>query len=214
MAKDDIVRAQFKIKILGTWIQNDMRMDADINKLSSVLHNRINNIRKINKYTDFHSRLKFINGFVMGKMNYMIPMYNKLPDYLHRKLHKITMTAARAAIGNYCYRKSTSYILDKCKWLHIDNLIKFRCISYIHKIQYDKSPKSIVEVYRENRFQRHKSEITINYVPKNTKYTRFFLYDHIGSYNQIPMEIKSKHPKLFKKYLKVWINQRHEDTMD
>ena len=213
-AKDEIVRAQFKIKILGTWIQNDMRMDADINKLLSILHNRINNIRKINKYTDFHSRLNFINGFVMGKMNYMIPMYNKLPDYLHRKLHKITMTAARAAIGNYCYRKSTSYILDKCKWLHIDNLIKFRCISYIYKIQYDKSPKSIVEVYRENRFQRHKSEITINYVPKNTKYTRFFLYDHIGSYNQIPMEIKSKHPKLFKKYLKVWINQRHKDTMD
>ena len=124
------------------------------------------------------------------------------------------MTAARAAIGNYCYRKSTKYILDKCKWLPIDDLIKYRRISYIHRVTFDRSPKSIVEIYRENRFQRHKSEITVNYVPKNTKYTKFFLYDHIGSYNKIPIETKSKQPKLFKKYLKIWIQQRHEDTMD
>ena len=46
------------------------------------------------------------------------------------------MTAARAAIGNYCYEKSTKHILDKCKWLSIDKLIKYRCISYIHNLIY------------------------------------------------------------------------------
>ena len=38
-AENEVVRAQFKIKILGTWIQNDMKMDSDINKLSSILYN-------------------------------------------------------------------------------------------------------------------------------------------------------------------------------
>ena len=90
-------------------------MDSGINQLSSDLHNRINNINKISKYTDFWSRLNFINSFVIGKMIYMLPLYNNLPLYLRNKLHKIQMKSARTAIANYCYKKSTSYILNRCK---------------------------------------------------------------------------------------------------
>ena len=99
-------------------------MDSEINKLSSVLHNRINNIKIITKYTDFKSRLNFVNAFVLGKLNYMLPIYNNLPGYLNNKLHKIIMTAARTVIGNYCFRKSNLYILNKCNWMNVKNMIK------------------------------------------------------------------------------------------
>ena len=104
-AGNEIVKAKFKIKILGFWIQKDLKMDSEINKLSSTLHNRINNIKKITKYTDFKSRLHFINAYVIGKLNYMLPMYSNLNKYLFNRLHKIQMTAARAVIGNYCFKK-------------------------------------------------------------------------------------------------------------
>ena len=55
-ANGELVEAKFKMKILGKWIQNDLKMDAEINKLSSSLHNRINIVSKIKKYTDFKSR--------------------------------------------------------------------------------------------------------------------------------------------------------------
>ena len=77
-AGKEIVKAKYKIKILGIWIQNDLKMDSEINKLSSNLPNTINNINKISKYTDFKSRLNFINIFVIGKMIYMLPLYNNL----------------------------------------------------------------------------------------------------------------------------------------
>ena len=214
MAKDEIVRAQFKIKILGTWIQNDMRMDADINKLSSILHNRINNIRKINKYTDFHSRLKFINGYVMGKMNYMLPIYNNIPKYLYNKLHKILMKSARCAIGNYCFRKSTSYILSKCKWMTIDQMITYSSLVFIHSVNKHKKPKGVLNIYRNSRYNRHKANISVSYTPKNQKYAKLFIQEHTNTYNKVPAEIKEKSNKIFKNELKLWIKSQPVDTKD
>ena len=124
------------------------------------------------------------------------------------------MTAARASIGNYCFRKSTHYILNKCKWLTSSKLIKYRCISFIHNIITHKSPKSILEIYKKNRFVRHKHDIAPNYVPKNIRYSKFFIYDHINTYNEIPIDIKDKSNKLFKKELRLWIQTQPEDTMD
>ena len=79
------------------------------------MHNRIFNIKKITPFTDFAARSKFSNGFVMGKINYLLPIYSIATQENLSKIQKIIMSAARAAIGNYCFRKSTQYILIKCK---------------------------------------------------------------------------------------------------
>ena len=129
-------------------------MDAEVNKLSGILHNRINNIRKISKYTDFKSRLSFMNAYVLGKLNYMLPLYNNLPGYLVRKLHKIVMTAARVIIGNYCFKISNIYILGKCGWMDIKYMIIKRSLCYIHNVLTNKAPKCIMELYRKQRFER------------------------------------------------------------
>ena len=189
-------------------------MDSEINKLSSVLHNRINNIKSITKYTDFKSRLNFVNAFVLGKLNYMLPIYNNLPGYLNNKLHKIIMTAARTVIGNYCFRQSNLYILNKCNWMNVQNMIKHRCLCYIHKLIISKAPKCIMEIYRKSRFERHRSNISLLNVPKKKKYSKFYIYEHTGTYNNLPMEMKQKSINVFKKELKIWINSHPDDTYD
>ena len=80
-------------------------MEGKIDKLASSLYNRINNVNKMKEFTDFKTRLIFMNSFVMGKLIYMLPLYNNVPQYLANKLHKILMTAARCAIGDYCFKK-------------------------------------------------------------------------------------------------------------
>ena len=133
MACTDEIIPKSSIKILGTIIQNDLRLDKEISKLASQLHNRTHNIRKITKFTNFPTRLKFLNGFVMGKINYMLPIYSNTCNTNINKLHKIITTAARAAIGNYCFKKSVGYLLSKCKWFDIGDLITYSSLNIIHK---------------------------------------------------------------------------------
>ena len=84
-------------------------MDREIGNLTSQLHNRIYNLKQISQYTDFHTRQNFINSFVIGKLNYMLPLYLHLSEGLKNKLHKVIMNAARVSIGNYCYKKTCGY---------------------------------------------------------------------------------------------------------
>ena len=90
---------------MGAIIQNNLKLDKEIGKLSSQLHNRIHNIRQITKFTTFTTRLKFLNGLVLGKLIYMIPLYSNIDLVNSNRLHKIITTTSRAAIGSYCYKK-------------------------------------------------------------------------------------------------------------
>ena len=96
---------------MGFYIQSNLKYDTEINKLVSRLHNRINTITQIVKYTDFNTRLKFLNANIMSKLNYMLPFYSALTDQQTQKLHKVTMTSACMAIGDYCFKQQCNKIL-------------------------------------------------------------------------------------------------------
>ena len=66
-----IIKPSNNIKILGIILSNDATWDTEIGKLCATLHNRIHNINKLKKYTNFETRLNFINAFVIGKLRYM-----------------------------------------------------------------------------------------------------------------------------------------------
>ena len=129
-------------------------MDSQVNKLASNLHNRINAINKIKPFTNFKSRLSFLNAYVIGKLNYMLPHYNKLPNHLNNKLHKILMTAARCAVGSYCFKKSNKYILDKCKWLPLEKMITLSSLNFIYNIEKYKKPKGVLTIFRNSNYNR------------------------------------------------------------
>ena len=197
-----VVKCKSKVKILGTYIQNDLKMDGEINNLASSLHNRINNVNKMKEFTDFKTRLIFMNSFVIGKLIYRLPLYNNVPQYLTNKLHKILMTAARCAIGDYCFKKSNKYILNKCKWLSVKNMITYSSLIFIDNIVRCNKPKSIMQIYRKNRFERHKATLSLNKNPRTKRYSKFFIYEHTGTFNNIPMEIKIKSRNIFKREIK------------
>ena len=144
----------------------------------------------------------------------MLPIYNNIPNYLKTKLHKIIMKSARSAIGDYCFKKSITYILNKCKWLNIENMIKYSSIVFIHNVIKNNKPKSIMNIYRQTRFLQHKAKISLNNVPKKNKYLKFFIQEHTGTYNEIPIDIKNTSKNIFKREVKLWILNQPKDTMD
>ena len=133
-------------------------------------------------------------------MIYMLPLYNNLPLYLRNKLHKILMKSARSAIGNYCYKKSTSYILNKCKWLNINNMIKYSSINLLHNILNKNEPKIIINMLKINR--RSVVDINTKYIPQSRELKSFFIYKSLKLYNAIPKELKHLETNKFKKALK------------
>ena len=89
-----------------------------------------------------------MNSFVIGKLDYILPLYCQAPNKLFDKLYKVLMAAARSTVGNYCLKKSCTYIFNKCNWLAIKKIIKYAGISFAYKVLSKREPESIVNLYK------------------------------------------------------------------
>ena len=182
--------------------------------MSANLHNKLHNINKLNKYTNFKTRLSFINGYIIGKLQYMLPLYMNANQNNINKLHKVLMRAARTALGHYGLKLSITQILDKCNWLTINKMIKWSTLKFLHKIINNNSPKVLISTLRKIR-GRSNTAIAPFYIPKMEYFKNFFMQKGLKLYNQIPNEIKSKNETNFKKASKQWIkNQNGSDEFD
>ena len=117
-----------------------------------------------------------MNAYVLGKLNYLLPIYLNAPKYLTNTLHKVIMSAARSAIGSYCFKKSMIYILDKLNWLSIDKLITYSSICYIHKIIKLNQPESMMDLFRTKVSNRAISKWYTKYQPKTIQMKNFYIY--------------------------------------
>ena len=181
MADNYKIYSKNTIKILGFYIQSDLKYKTEINKLVSTLHNRINTIRQINKYTDFKTRLKFLNANVISKLNYMLPFYSSLTIEQTNKLHKVIMTSARMAIGNYCYRVECNKILGRCNWLPINDMITNTQCNFLHKIFMSKYFKKIYQMFVFPN--RQAKEIKLNIQCKLKISENALVYNSLSLYN-------------------------------
>ena len=93
-------------------------------------------------------------------------------------------------------------------------MIKYSSLVFIHNIIKNKRPKSVLQIYKTNRFLRHRADISLTDIPKKIKFSKNFFQEHTATYNFIPQDIKDKSTKIFKKELKVWITAQPIDTKD
>ena len=151
----------------------------------------------------------------MGKLNYMLPIYSTANSINMGKLHKVITTAARAAIGNYCYKKSITYILGKCKWLDISQLLSYSCLTILHKTIKTELPETTFSLFRDTSKNRTGKEISTIYVPTTVKFSNFYIYKYVKAYNLFDTKVKAKSVASFKKHLKLELLHRPiSDTMD
>ena len=126
-------------------------------------------------------------------------MYMNTTHYNLTKLHKILMTSARTAIGDYCCRSSITAILTKCNWISIDHMVLHSSLTILHSIFQNKKPRSIINLFKMNENSRSVKEIYPKYVPKSALYLNFYSVKGLKLYNKIPQNIKIKNKISFKK---------------
>ena len=98
------------------------------------------------------------------------------------------MFAARTAMGNYCYKKSITYILKKCNWLTAEQLINVSVLKTIHSVITTGQPKAIFRKFEFNR--RSTANIIIKRFPKCKQGQDFYLNKGLKLYNKLPAELK------------------------
>ena len=107
-------------------------------------------------------------------------------------------------LNSYCYKKSIEFILGSCKWLDINEMIKFASIKFINNLVVSKKPG---ELYSMLKFgKRSCSNISFYYFPKTSGFKSTLLYRGIMYYNQLPNELKYLPKKKFSKQFK---SERH-----
>merc|ERR1712112_195188 len=204
-ANNDKIVNQKSLKILGFTLRCDNNMETQIGNLCANLHFRINNIRKLNKFTNFSSRLVFIKSLVIGKLIYAMPMYTQLTLKQINKIHKVIMASARVAIGNYCFKKTIKYILEKCKILGAKEMIAYSSILFIHKIILNKKPNSNFNRYMPFNSRQTDKKIRTKYRPKTKKFKNHIINKGAELLNNIPNDIRNMSISKFKKQLKKYL---------
>ena len=208
MANGYTIKSSAKIKILGVYLSSDLKIDTQIGKLCSELHNRIFQLKQLTKFTSFDTRNTFIKSFVIGKLIYAMPLYMNCSVHNIEKLHKVLMSAARAAIGSYCFRKSKIYILNKCKLLNIKNLILFSTLSFFYKLNLRGQPQAIIKLYQKPNDRDKVRKYRPNYMPKTKFLENGCLYRGAKIFDSIPNEYKLFNADKFRKTLKGYLTER------
>ena len=208
MAKNYEIKAKNTIKILGVILKKDLKWDSQIGNLCGQLHNRIYNIRKLTPVTTFKIRLNFIKSFVVGKLIYAMPIYMGIPNILMDKFHKVIMTGARAAIGNYCMYKSVNYIFKKCNIMSIKDLLLFSSLSLLHKLHIYRLPECIMDNFLKDTTKR---TITYtfrpSYLPKLKNMQNGIFYRGATIFNDLPDKMKILPHNKFQQKLKLHLNE-------
>ena len=78
-------------------------------------------------------RQLLINGLLLSKIIYTIPIYGGLPKTHSKKIQVILNNAARY-IWNKNKRKSTLYLMRKCNWLTFTELVSYHSLINLWKI--------------------------------------------------------------------------------
>ena len=208
------IKPSNNIKILGMYLSNDLSWDCQIGKLTANLHNRVFNINKLKKYTNFKTRLSFVNAYVIGKLRYMMPLYSNATCSNINRVHKLVMRAARTSIGSYCCRKSVGQILKICGWLPPTKMITHSAIVTLHSIIINRTPNSIMALFNNTTTLRTKKDISTKYIPRTSKFIHFYINSGLKLYNKLPHNIKHKSKNVFKKLSKKWILNYSEPVSD
>lgn len=204
MANNFKIKQKPTIKILGSYVSNDLKIDNHLNNILKQCYNRIHMLKRITKYTDFNTRLKFSNAHVMGKLNYMLPLLSSTNKTQLKKVHKLVMFAARTVHGHYCYKTSIKNILSKLGWMSANQLIQWSSLKFIHKIIFSQQPNSLYNHFKINK--RKCAAIVPKKFPKSNFSKNICVNKSLETYNKLPTDLKILVPKKFKlkgaKYVK------------
>ena len=107
-------------------------------------------------------------------------------------------------LNSYCFKKSIDYILGKCRWVDINEMIKLSSLKFINTMVLTGKPGYLYSQIKINK--RACAPLSFHSYPKSNALKNTLLYKGISYYNQLPKDMKLLPRKKFKDKFK---NERH-----
>ena len=180
-------------------------MSSQVGRLCSEMHNKLFEVNKLTKFMTFKTRLAFVNSFVIGKLLYALPVYVGMDKSLYKKLHKVIMRAARVSIGNFCFKKSISYILEKCDMFDSENCGLFSAMKLLYSIRVNNDPKAMISLFKNKNTRIKNLELHPTINGKTVKLKNSCLQNGAKIFNHLPHGLKVGNKVKFAENLKVYI---------
>ena len=133
-------------KLLGCWIQEDLRFNNHIRdieeSLIKSLNKRVNAIKMLSKVASFQSRKLLANGIFISKLSYLITIWSHCATYLMNSIQIVQNRAARA-VTNKDWREGSEEILKQIGWLSVNQLSFYYKVLHLHQIKINKEPEML-----------------------------------------------------------------------
>ena len=130
---------------LGFLMDNTLKNQFHINKLTSSTFNQLMNIRKILSKLDHDTTKNIIQALVMSKLDYCNSLLLGLADYQLNKIQQIQNMACRIVCNLHKFHHVTSSMQD-LHWLKIPYLIQFKIACTMFKCINGQAPKYLTDL--------------------------------------------------------------------
>ena len=212
--KADIYEIEQKdsTKILGFIIDKNLNHDKQINNVISKVNFRLHTIKFVDKYMNNKVKIIVYNSLVLSIIRYVMPLLININFKQINTVNVLVTKAARNALGYHTYKWSNFKLLKYCNWLGGVHMLYYSTLCFVHKINFEMVPKSLVNELKFNNNVKNvrfvKSPVS-NIVKSKSNITgNSLLFNGIFLYNKIPEYIKTLNINKFKIEIKKYIYEK------
>lgn len=183
-----------KVKNLGVWLDNQLRMTDQVSQIVKSANYHIRNIGKLRSYLDQSATIKLVLALVISRIDYCNSLLSNINQDQLKRLQSIQNTAARIVTKTNKF-DHISPVLHKLHWLPISARIDYKVLLFAYKCFYNDAPNYITDMlprYHPNRSLRSQDQ-SLFQIPRVSTASfgkRTFAYNAAIKWNNLPQEIK------------------------
>ena len=203
-----VVRASKDERCLGGRLQNDLQWRSQIESgkdaLLPALRRKLGILKFLARNIPKSSRKLLANGIIIGRINYLLPLYGGTLSKYQKKIQVVMNNTARFATGAG-RRTSTFQLMEQMNWLTIIELTEYHTLILAWKLLHFGTPRHLAA-----KIEIHPDRTMSTTMPRlqNTELGLRWRLVHI--WNSIPQDLREVQslPSFKKKAKKWFITQR------
>ena len=149
---------------LGFLMDNTLKNQSHINKLTSSTFNQLMNIRRIHLKLDWETTKYIIQALVISKLDYCNSLLLRSADYQLNKMQWIQNMACRIVCNLHKFNNVTSS-MQGLHWLKIPYQIQFKIAHIMFKCLNDQAPKYLTDLLPSKQKTQQLHSSTSNRYP-------------------------------------------------
>ena len=209
--EDKVIKQKQQIKLLGITLDRNLSFNGYLHGdskmeekgLIQTLSNRLWLINSMRKNMTENTCRMLMNGIFWGKLCYGMELYAGQNRNTIKQLQLLEDKCVKIVTGH----KVSKEMMDRCKWLNIENTLKRQTLMTVFKIRVEQQPKYLLRLIMNER-AAVSSKIPNYETIQSTDLKNSFISRATTEWNKLPQEIRETPPKKFKKALTKYLRSQ------